>query len=37
MPPPWVFCEKSVDLLDRKGVDFFGDDQESARVSNDEG
>jgi len=26
-----VFCKKRLDLLDSKGVDFFGDDKEAAR------
>jgi hypothetical protein len=30
-PPPRVFCKKRLDLLDYKGVDFFGDDKEAAR------
>ena len=34
--PPWVFLQKSLDLLDYKGVDLFRDDKEFARVSNDE-
>ena len=29
--PPPVFCKKRLDLLDSKGVDFFGDDKEAAR------
>jgi hypothetical protein len=29
-PPPRVFCKKSLDLVDSKGVDFFGDDKEAA-------
>jgi hypothetical protein len=29
--PPRVFCKKRLDLLDSKGVDFFGDDKEAAR------
>ena len=33
VPPPRVFCRKSLDLLDCKGVDFFGSDKEFARVS----
>ena len=33
VPPPRVICRKSVDLLDYKGVDFFGSDQEFVRVS----
>ena len=32
VPIPWVFCRKSVDLLDSKGVDVFGDDKECGRV-----
>ena len=28
VPPPPVFCEKSLDLIDNKGVEFFGDDKE---------
>ena len=31
-PPTRVFCRKSVDLLDCKGVDFFESDKESATV-----
>ena len=31
-PTPRVFCQKSVDLLDCKGVEFCGDDQEFATV-----
>jgi hypothetical protein len=31
-PPPRVFCSKSLDLFDYKGVDFFRDDKESAIV-----
>ena len=31
VPPPRVFCEKRLDLLDSKGVDFFGAAQEAAR------
>ena len=31
-PPPRVFCEKRLDLLDCKGVDFFGDAKEAARL-----
>jgi hypothetical protein len=31
-----VFCAKSSELLDYKGVDFFGDDKEFVRVSNGE-
>jgi len=33
---PPVFCQKSVDFLDYKGVEFFGKDKEFVRVSNDE-
>jgi hypothetical protein len=36
-PPPRVFCTKSVDLLDSKGVDSFESAKEFVRVSNDEG
>ena len=32
VPPTRVFCQKSVDLLDCKGVEFFGDDEEFATV-----
>jgi hypothetical protein len=32
-PTPRVFCEKSLDLLDYKGVEFFGNDKEFAIVS----
>jgi len=32
VPIPRVFCRKSVDLLDSKGVDVFGGDKEFARV-----
>ena len=35
--PPQVFLQKSLDLLDSKGVGYFGDDKEFVRVSNDEG
>ncbi len=31
VPPPRAFCKKRLDLLDSKGVDFFGDDKEAAR------
>jgi len=31
-PPTRVFCEKSLDLLDSKGVDFFESAKESATV-----
>ena len=31
-PPPRVFWKKSLDLFDSKGVDFFGDDKEAARI-----
>ncbi len=31
--PPRVFCRKSLDLLDSKGVGFFGCDKEFVRVS----
>ena len=27
-----MFWEKSLDLIDSKGVDFFGDDKEAARI-----
>jgi hypothetical protein len=37
VPPTRVFCTKSLDLLDSKGVGYFGDDKEFVRVSNDEG
>jgi hypothetical protein len=37
IPPPPVFCRKSLDLLDYKGVDFFGSAKEFVTVSNDEG
>ena len=36
VPPPRVFLEKSLDLLDSKGVDYFGSDKEFVRVSNEE-
>jgi hypothetical protein len=29
--PPRVFCKKRLDVLDNKGVDFFGDDKEAVR------
>jgi len=29
VPPPRVFCQKSLDLLDNKGVDSFRGDKES--------
>ena len=32
VPPPRLFCKKSLDLLDSKAVDVFGSDRESARV-----
>jgi hypothetical protein len=32
-----VFCAKSLDLLDYKGVEFFGNDKEFVRVSKGEG
>jgi hypothetical protein len=32
LPPPRVFCKKSLDLHDNKGDDFFGDDKDSATV-----
>ena len=38
--PSWempVFCQKSLDLLDYKGVDFFGSAEEFVTVSNGEG
>ena len=35
--PPRVFCGKSVDLLDYKGVEFFRGDKESVIVSKLEG
>ena len=35
--PPPVFYAKSLDLLDSKGVGYFGDDKEFVRVSNEEG
>jgi len=31
VPPTPVFWKKRLDLLDNKGVDFFGDDKEAAR------
>ena len=31
-PPPRVFCKKSPDLLDCKGVEFFGSAKESVIV-----
>jgi len=31
-PHPRVFCKKSVDLLDSKGLDFFHNDKEFATV-----
>jgi len=31
-PPPRVFCEKSSDITDSKGVDFFGVDKEFITV-----
>ena len=37
VPPIRVFCTKSLDLLDSKGVDYFGSDKEFVTVSNDEG
>ena len=37
IPPPLVFCRKSLDLLDSKGVDYFGSDKEFVTVSNGEG
>jgi hypothetical protein len=30
--PPRMFCEKSLDLLDSTGLNFFGNDKESLRV-----
>jgi hypothetical protein len=33
IPHTPVFCKKSPDLLDSKGVDFFENDKEAARVS----
>ncbi len=27
-----AFCKKSLDFIDCKGVDFFGDDKEAARI-----
>lgn len=33
IPTPRVFCRKSPDLLDGKGLEFFGSDKESGRVS----
>jgi hypothetical protein len=30
VPPTRVFWKKRLDLLDSKGVDFFGDDKEAA-------
>jgi len=35
VPPPRVFLQKSLDLLDSKGVDGFESAKEFARVSND--
>jgi len=32
VPPPRVFCKKSLEVTDLKGVDFFGCAKESARV-----
>jgi hypothetical protein len=32
VPPPRVFWKKRLDLLDSKGVDFFGDAKEAARI-----
>jgi len=32
VPPPRVFCKKSVDLLDSKGLDFLESAKESAIV-----
>jgi hypothetical protein len=32
VPPTRVFCQKSVDLLDYKGVDFFGVDKEFVTI-----
>jgi hypothetical protein len=31
-PHPGVFPKKRLDLLDSKGVDFFGSDKEAARI-----
>ena len=31
-PHPGCFCEKSLELLENKGVDFFGDDKEYGTV-----
>jgi len=36
-PPPPVFCGKSLELLDSKGVGYFDDDKEFVTVSNDDG
>jgi hypothetical protein len=35
VPPPRVFLQKSLDLLDSKGVDGFESAKEFVRVSND--
>ena len=32
VPPPRVFCEKSLEVADLIGVDFFGSAKEFARV-----
>jgi hypothetical protein len=32
VPPTPVFWKKRLDLLDSKGVDFFSDDKEAARI-----
>ena len=37
VPAPRVFLQKSLDLLDSKGVDGFESAKEFVRVSNDEG
>jgi hypothetical protein len=37
IPPPRVPCEKSLDLLDCKGFEFFGSNKELVTVSNGEG
>ena len=36
VPPTRVFLQKSLDLLDYKGVEFFGNDKEFVRVSKGE-
>jgi hypothetical protein len=32
IPPPRVICHKSVELIENKGVDCFGDDKEFVTV-----